>query len=178
MPPRWNRASICKTDPFICKTDHWGRNLPRRPYPQLVIELDYAYLAEYAVVADGKLTAVGASFVQVEVPLPIHHRFAVAGRIRSSLDVGPYDVQFVLRSPNGKYETSTTGTVHPDDPDSTVYGNKRSTLFVMNTVAALIDPGLYELFVIVAGEESRRLAFEVVGTNKRGFVELHEPDDK
>lgn len=143
-----------------------------------MIELDYAYLAEYAVVADGKLTAVGASFVQVEVPLPMHHRFAVAGRIRSSLDVGPYEVEFVLRSPNGKYETSTTGTVHPDDPHSTVYGDRRSTLFVLNTIAALIDPGLYELFVIVAGKESRRLAFEVVNISRDGFVELHEPDDK
>ncbi|MCD2153499.1 hypothetical protein LQL77_07215 [Rhodococcus cerastii] len=143
-----------------------------------MIELDYAYLAEYAVVADGKLTAVGASFVQVEVPLPIHHRFAVAGRIRSSLDVGPYEVQFVLKSPQGKYETSTSGTVHPDDPESTVYGDKRSTLFVMNTVAALIDPGLYELYVTVAGNESRRLAFEVVETGGHGFVELHEQNSK
>lgn len=125
-----------------------------------MIELDYAFLADYAVVADGRLTVVGGSFVTVAVPMPVDYRFAVAGRIRASLDVESFDLQFSVKAPG--YEISTGGVSRPGDPDSTTYADKRSTLFVLNTVIPLVEPGLYEIFVGLNGETVRRLAFEAV----------------
>ena len=52
-------------------------------YAEDMAELDYAFLADYATISEGRLTAVGASFTHVFVPqLPVEISFAVAGRLR------------------------------------------------------------------------------------------------
>jgi hypothetical protein len=46
---------------------------------RVMAELDYAFIAEFAKVENEKLTAVGASYLEVRTPaFPVQHSFSVA----------------------------------------------------------------------------------------------------
>jgi hypothetical protein len=54
---------------------------------RIMAELDYAFIAEFAKVEGGKLTAIGASYMQITPPaFPVAHYLSVAGRIRAPED--------------------------------------------------------------------------------------------
>jgi len=60
-------------------SDGWA---PGRAIVRVMAELDYAFIAEFAKFENGKLTAVGASYIDVRPPvLPAPHTLSVAGEL-------------------------------------------------------------------------------------------------
>lgn len=129
----------------------------------MVPELDYAFIAEHAQVASGKLNVMGASYTHLVVDsLPFIHSLAVAGRIRAPKDAGPVELSLVFSSPPGEAEYSIEGSVELEQgPDVRPYGEHVGLLFASTLQALLPVEGLYEVRVLVAGVEARRLAFSV-----------------
>lgn len=125
-------------------------------------ELDYAYLAEYAKVGEGLLTAVGASYTFVralEVPSPLI--VYVAGRVRTSLGEAPM-LGFTFESPQQKYRLSLSAELssagaRPYSTHATTVG----TLFVASAPVLLSDYGLYTVTLELDGSHARTLRFEV-----------------
>lgn len=126
-------------------------------------KLDYAFIAEHAQVAAGKLNVLGASYTHLRVQdLPMMHSLAIAGRIRTPEDHGPVEVTLVFTSPEGESQYSIEGSIEIE-PDSAVrpYRGRVGLLFASSLQALLPVEGLYEVKVKVDGEEVRRLAFSV-----------------
>lgn len=122
-------------------------------------ELDYAYLAEFAQIIDGKLTAVNASFVDVKTPLPAQLQIAVAGRIRALVDTEQVQLGVKLSSPDGMtFGWNSALTTE----GSTVYDGKIGILFAIRIGIGIAQYGLFEVKIDIDGEEVRRLAFEAV----------------
>lgn len=125
-------------------------------------ELDYAFLADYATVQDGKLTAVGASFVQLRAPLPFVRAVTVAGRIRTPQD-GPdieLSAEFVAPGDSPVFRSSTTLT---HAVSSQRYADKVGILFVVTQQLRFTEPGLCAVKLRLDGEDVRTLKFEVEG---------------
>lgn len=123
-------------------------------------ELDYAFLAEYAKVEGGTLSALGASYTQIAVArLPSQHLLYVAGRVRAPLGENP-DLSLTIKSPQGRFELSISFGA-PDLSDVRPYDGKVGVLFAANVPIPLIDTGLYQVLLHLDGQQVRRLAFEV-----------------
>jgi hypothetical protein len=124
-------------------------------------ELDYAFIAEFAKVESGKLTAVGASYLEVRPPtFPVPHSFSIAGRIRAPEDTEA--IGLVIRiNPPGNMNIVFNGTLTPG-ADSVRYDGKEAVLFAATASIVLATPGLCEIFIDVDGLEQRRLAFNIV----------------
>ncbi len=125
-------------------------------------ELDYAYLADYATVQDGKISAIGASFTHVRPPeLPFLFSSAVAGRIRTSVSEGPVALAVEVRPPNEEFEFEVSGMISPG-PDVRTYADGNiGLLFTLAMQLTLPASGLYVVNVKLEGEVARRLAFDV-----------------
>ncbi|MBT9293648.1 hypothetical protein KKP62_01540 [Rhodococcus sp. GOMB7] len=125
-------------------------------------ELDYAFVAEFAKVDEGKLTVVGASYLEVRVPhFPYHHVVAVAGRIRSNRDAEPFPFKVSFNAPGTEAELVIEGTIDPAGSPQ-LYGDKAGILFSVTNTVLLTGPGLCEIFIYIDGEQVRRLAFDVL----------------
>ncbi|WP_174721948.1 DUF6941 family protein [Actinomyces qiguomingii] len=138
-----------------------------------MLELDYAFLAEYASIQDGNLTTVGGSFTRLVTPqLPVQAFLAVAGRIRcdepqrETVDVtiritSPGDDQLKIEATNRLDASETTHA--PYD------GHKRGIIFAAQIGVPLIEAGTYTVEVDIDETEGvdRVLKFEVV-TEGRG----------
>lgn len=126
-------------------------------------ELDYAFLAEHAQVASGKLNVMGASYTHLVVDsLPSIHTIAVAGRVRTPKDAGPVEMSIVFTSPPGDTQYSIEGSTELEQSsDMRPYGDRVGLLFASTLQALLPAEGLYEVRVCIAGVEARRLAFSV-----------------
>jgi hypothetical protein len=125
-----------------------------------VAELDYAYLAEYAQVIDGKLTAVNASFIDVKTQIPAMFQFAVAGRVRAPADAGVVRLAIKFAAPD---ETSTiTWQMDLQTEGVPIYEGKVGILFALRAAVPLSAHGLYKIAIDVDDQEARRLAFEAV----------------
>ncbi|MGW5289488.1 DUF6941 family protein [Rhodococcus pyridinivorans] len=123
-------------------------------------ELDYAYVAEFAKVEGGTLSAIGASYTAVQADsLPTTHVFACAGRVRLAAGEEPAEIRVRIVAPGKDYELVATGIVDPES--GTEYDNKVAGVFAFTNSIPLRVEGLYEVFVEINGEEVRRLAFEV-----------------
>lgn len=124
-------------------------------------ELDYAFLADYATVEGGRLTAVGASFTHVDAPaLPSTFGIAVAGRVRAPEDVESVHVDIAIHAPEDLYVIATSTDVGPTD-GTRPYDGKIGLLFAMWTVITIAVPGLYRVDISLDGEHTRSLAFDV-----------------
>jgi Family of unknown function (DUF6941) len=124
-------------------------------------ELDYAFIAEYAKVEAGKLTAVGASYADIHPPaLPAQHILFIAGRLR-----GPEDTESIALKiridPPGDMNIVLDGTVTVGQ-ELPRYDGKVGVLFAASAAVPLIRAGLCEIFVGVDGHEERRLAFAII----------------
>jgi hypothetical protein len=127
----------------------------------MTLELDYAYLAEYATVQDGKITAVGASFTHVTVgSLPGNFPVTIAGRIRASEDVRGVDVAVEVIPPSNDFAFNLDGHINVVEP-LRPYEGKLGLLFALNLIVPLSTTGLYVINFLVDGELARRLAFDV-----------------
>jgi hypothetical protein len=128
---------------------------------RVMAELDYAFIAEFAKVENGKLTAVGASYLEVRTPaFPVQHSFSVAGRIRAPEDTTA--IALLIRiNPPGNMNIVVNGTLTPD-AETVRYDGKLAVLFAATTSMTLVGPGLCEIFVDIDGQQQRRLAFNIV----------------
>lgn len=126
-------------------------------------ELDYAFIAEHAQVASGKLNVMGASYTHLLVDtLPSIHTIAVAGRVRAPRDSEPVEVSLVFTSPAGDSRYSIEGSIDLEQTaDMRPYGDRVGLLFASTLQALLPVEGLYEVLVKIEGVVVRRLAFSV-----------------
>lgn len=125
-------------------------------------ELDYAFIADFASVESGKLTAVGASYTVVRVPsFPAMHPFAVAGRVRAEAGANNIDIKVTIQPPLASPAITIQGKLTPDDANPMIYDGKIGILFALMNVVMLVGPGLAEVLVEIDGQQLRRLAFDV-----------------
>lgn len=126
-------------------------------------ELDYAFLADYAAVQDGKLTAVGASFTEMRVPaLQGETLLSIAGRIRCLAAEETLEVAVRVVAPDDTYRLEAN--MHISDLDGyPTYAEKRGVLFALQMRVPLITTGLYVIEVDIDGTEGidRILKFAV-----------------
>lgn len=123
--------------------------------------LDYAFLADYASVEAGKLTAVGASFTHLAVPhLPVPFGVSIAGRITAPEGVEIVSIGIKIQAPEKAYTIEGETEVRPGG-DIQVYRGKIGLLFALTSVVTLVTSGLYVVNLTVDGDHARRLAFEV-----------------
>lgn len=123
-------------------------------------ELDYAYLADFAAVEAGRLTAVGASFTHMLVPsLPGPASFAVAGRVRAPEGTEGFDLRIVITAPAGAWELGMEG--HIPAGTALPYDGKVGILFAARTNIAVTTTGVHEVAVYVDGAHARTLKFDV-----------------
>jgi hypothetical protein len=126
-----------------------------------VAELDYAYLAEYAQITNGNLTAVNASFINIKTPAPSVFTLAIAGRVRAPADAGDVrlDITFAVPSENGP---TITWQLNVSTEGNPVYDNKVGILFAVRAAVPIPTHGLYVFTIDVDGKKARTLAFEAL----------------
>lgn len=124
-------------------------------------ELDYAFIAEYASVEAGKLTAVGASYTTVKVEsFPAMHLLSIAGRVRATEGTEGIHLRVSVNPPAPGVEIVADGLLAPNE-STTVYDGKIGIIFAISTMVQLAAVGLVEVQIEVDGQHVRRLAFEV-----------------
>lgn len=124
-------------------------------------ELDYAYLADYAQIENGKISALGASYTHAIVPtLPVGWMTSVVGRIRASEDEAPPTVRIAINPPGETYQLNFESII-PRSPDVRPYQGKVGLLFTVTAQIPLNAAGLYTFDLFVNDEHARKLAFEV-----------------
>lgn len=121
-------------------------------------ELDFALLADYAAVVDGKLTIVGGSYTHVWSPEhDDSHQTYVAGRIRTSEPT--VELGISVAGPNRSYELATTAAL---SSNMVAYdGRHRTLIFAVRLDIPIVGPGLYEVNLRVDQEPVRRLEFSI-----------------
>ena len=129
-----------------------------------MIELDYAFLAEYATIQDNKLTTIGASFTRMQVlTIPTEATLSVAGRIRTPSDIDELTLHVRATPPNQSYQLD--GSLALNDLTSLPeYGEgRRGTVFALQFTLPLTDWGLYTIEVDLDETEGidRTLKFEL-----------------
>ncbi|MFB9776350.1 DUF6941 family protein [Brevibacterium otitidis] len=130
-------------------------------------ELDYAFLADYATISEGRLTAVGASFTHVFVPqLPVEISFAVAGRLRVREDEEAPELKVRFAAEESNFEATVSGVVHRS-PESLPYDGKVGILFTLAAGVPVAYEGLVQVEIFVNGEHQRYLAYEVKDASKQ-----------
>ena len=123
-------------------------------------ELDYAYLADFASIEGGRLTAVGASFTHMMVSaLPSQASFAVAGRVRAPEGTPGFDLRLVITGPEQAWGLSLSGYIEAND--SLPYDGKIGMLFAARLNVALTTRGVHAVEVHVNDEHVRTLKFAV-----------------
>lgn len=126
-------------------------------------DLDYAYLARYAEVRDGALTAVSASYTHLRVPsFPVEHFLHVAGRIRCSpsADVA---LSISVRAPNDVYQFEADHPLEAQSYGGEAYGTppRVGLLFALGGPIPLLAEGDYTVSVKLDGQLCRELVFNV-----------------
>lgn len=127
-------------------------------------DLDYAFIADFAKVeSNGTLTAVGASWTHLRArSIPSSHRMAVAGRVRARVDEGPVTIRIDLAGPEGSFRLAADAPLQPVLGVQSYGDGYIGLLFALDVQVPLPKHGLYTIMISVNGEESRRLAFDVV----------------
>lgn len=122
-------------------------------------ELDYAYLADFAQVSDGKITSVGASFTHVRtIQFPTAFPLSVAGRIRVPKTVETVALSIDISPESGDYNIHFDGLL--ETKEARPYGDKVGLLFAFSTQALLPAAGLYLVKISIEGVLVRTLKFD------------------
>jgi hypothetical protein len=130
--------------------------------PKLVkVELDYAYLAEFAQITNGNLTTVNASFVNIKTPVPSVFNLAVAGRVRAPADAGDVGLEIMFAAP-GENAPTITFQLNLNTEGNIVYDNKVGILFAVRAGVPIPTHGLYVVTIKIDGKKARTLAFEAL----------------
>ena len=127
----------------------------------MAVELDYAFLADYATVENGKLTAVGASFITIAAPTtPFHRAISIAGRVRLTENEEGFQLGIAISSPNDEWRADFGGYLEGTQPQN--YDGKQGVLFALQSTVPLPTPGLYAVDLTLNGAPVRTLKFDVV----------------
>jgi hypothetical protein len=124
-------------------------------------ELDYAFLAEFAQITNGNLTAVNASFIDIKTPVPSVFLLAVAGRVRAPADVDEVNVTITF-TPPGESGPNIIWQLNLAAKGNPVYDNKVGILFTVRAAVPIPTHGLYLFTIEIDGEEVRTLRFEAL----------------
>lgn len=124
-------------------------------------ELDYAFLADYAAIQDGRLTTVGASFTHMFVPqLPARAEFSVAARLRVLESEIPPDFEVRISAPRSNANMAVTGQIAPG-PEALAYDGKKGILVTLKADLLVTYEELVTVDLNLNGDHVRRLAFDV-----------------
>lgn len=124
-------------------------------------DLDYAYLADYATVSEGKITAVGASFTHMFTPaVPSQADFSIAGRIRVQEQENPPEISIDVRAEKSQQHMEINGQI-PPSPDAIVYDGKVGILFTLDISLEMKHAELVTVDILLGGIQQRRLAFQL-----------------
>ena len=138
----------------------------------VVAELDYALLADFAVVtADGCLTAVGAHRSTFHVVgVPTQHVVCVGGRVFLGRREPAATLSLGALTPDGEVPEVARWAVEPRTGSSAagLEGGRVPVCFAVTLVAPVPRVGAYALVLSVNGEVLRRLPFDVVDTAAAG----------
>lgn len=125
-------------------------------------ELDYAFLADYAQIEAGKLSALGASYTHARVAaLGGQWITSIAGRVRTSVDADPIELTIRIVAPEDAFELNFQTVLQVGEESRPYDGGKVGLLFASTVALPIIATGLYEVFLILDGVEARRLAFDM-----------------
>lgn len=128
----------------------------------VMAELDYAFIAEFAKVENGKLTAVGASYIDVRPPvLPVSQALSVAGRVRAPENTEAINLTIRVNPPGNAMNMVLDWQMQPG-PETVRYDGKIGLLFAISFPVTLAAEGLCEIFIDIDKVQERRLAFRVV----------------
>lgn len=130
----------------------------------IMAELDYAYLADYAQVEGGKISALGASYTHAVVDeLPAGWLTTVVGRVRIAEDEAPVSLRIEVAPPGNMLRLRTENTL---DRAAGVrpYDGKVGLLFAATLQLPITASGLCTFDIYVNESHARRLAFEVEHT--------------
>jgi hypothetical protein len=125
-------------------------------------DLDYAFLADYAHIEGGKLSALGASYTHAEV-LSLGGQWitSIAGRVRTIVDAPPVELAIRIVAPDGVYEINYSNSLVVSDLARPYDGGKVGILFATTVLLPVVATGLCEVFISIDGVEARRLAFDM-----------------
>lgn len=124
-------------------------------------ELDYAFLADYAAVQGGKLTAVGASFTRIIIDsFPSQQQLYIAGRIRANVEEPPCGLHVRFAAPDDSIVLE--GVLEMDPSKQEPYrGNTTGILFTVGITVPLPQEGLYSVALRVGEYPDRILKYSV-----------------
>ena len=135
---------------------------PDALYSGDMAELDYVFLADYASVIEGKITAVGASFTHVRVhTAPSLIAPYLVGRVRTTTDVPEVTVKAVVLPPKDAYRIEHTGQLSAGEDPRPYSDNKLGLLFAMGLKIPIPAPGVYVVELHIEDELARTLKFDV-----------------
>ncbi len=124
-------------------------------------ELDYAFLASYAVIRGGSLTALDASFTSMRVSKKQRQiEFSLAGRIRADAKAQTIPLRIEVALPGG--QAIAAADVDLPTKNAAHYDGKTGVLFSFRFNLPVVNEGLYVIHVLVDGEKSRVLKFNLV----------------
>lgn len=126
------------------------------------VELDYAFLAEYARVEGNSLTAVGASFTVMEGrALPFTTTVYVAGRLRAPQDADPFEVTVMAGQADGDAPSTAMYTTFNPQDGAHPYRDRVGMTFAVGIPLEITSEGLFQVIIGVDGQRVRTLRFEV-----------------
>lgn len=132
----------------------------------MTAELDYAFLAEYAKVDKGRLTAVGASFTEVQASSsPSILELSVAGRVRWLDSDEPPTLRMALGKAGEQDGQLSLETMLEVDEHAVRYDGKVANVFAFRGPMYIGAPGIYECHIYLNDQHVRRLAFEAVSSD-------------
>lgn len=125
-------------------------------------DLDYAFLADYAAVENGRLTAVGASYTHATVArLEGGWVTAVAGRLRTKVGAEPVQLNIVIGPESGIYSFRFEDELRPDEQARPYGEGTIGVLFASLFTLPILVAGMYKCDVYFDGVLVRTLRFEL-----------------
>lgn len=132
-----------------------------------MLDLDYAFLADYATIQNGTLTAVGASLTSLEVDsLPSVAMFSIAGRLRCdepTRDAVSMSLRIIAPGDEGASIEATNILDASESTHPPYRGHRRGIVFAVQVSLPLLTPGLHQVEVDLEDTDGidRVLRFDV-----------------
>ena len=133
-----------------------------------MLELDYAFLADFATIQDGRLTVVGASFTRMVVTeYPTFALLGVAGRIRcDEPDRNTINVTLRITSPGVEPTTiEAVNALDASEKTNPPYDkHRRGIVFAVQVNLPVLEEGTYTVEIDLDETDGvdRTLKFEVL----------------
>lgn len=122
-----------------------------------MLELDYAFLADFATIQDGKLTTVGGSFTKlIASEFPSQALIAVAGRVRCDepeVDVIPVTVRVMSPDDVGMTVEATTELDASEERHAPYEGHRRGIVFALQMNLPILSAGVYTVEIDLEGTD-------------------------